>query len=234
MTFRATVDEVRSSWTSADRRPLLVFAVAVVSLWLARFGQNLASAEWTRLAELSWWAGTQIVAYLVLPLTVGALIGLRPRDVGWTWRGFGAHWTLYGAIFAVAVPFVIVASFTSAFQDQYPLLEVVPGQSEAFGDLARWWPLYALQFVAIESFFRGFLVLGLAPRLGSMSVLVAVVPYMMIHFVKPPAEALASVIGGLVLGSLALRTRSIMGGIGVHLGVAALMDVLALGHKGFL
>lgn len=174
------------------------------------------------------------MAYLVLPLSVGALIGLRPRDLGWSWRGIGAHWSLYGAIFAVAVPFVIVASSTAAFQDQYPLLEVLPGQSDVFADLARWWPLYALQFVAIESFFRGFLVLGLAPRFGSMSVFVAVVPYMMIHFVKPPAEALASVIGGLVLGFLALRTKSIVGGIAVHLGVAALMDVLALGHKGLL
>lgn len=212
----------------------MVFAVAVVALWVARFGQNLASPEWTRLTELSWWAGTQIVAYLVLPLSVAGLIGLRPRDLGWTWRGIGTHWTIYGAIFAVAVPFVIVASFSTAFQNQYPLLEVLPGQSEVFRDLVRWWPLYALQFVAIESFFRGFLVLGLAPRFGSMSVLVAVVPYMMIHFVKPPAEALASVVGGLVLGTLAFRTRSIVGGIAVHVGVAALMDVLALGHKGFL
>lgn len=212
----------------------MVFAVAVVSLWMARFGQNLASPEWTRLTELSWWAGTQIAAYLVLPLVAAALIGLRPRDLGWTWQGIGSHWTVYGVIFAVAVPFVIVASFTTAFQNQYPLLEVLPGQSDVFRDLVRWWPIYALQFVAIESFFRGFLVLGLAPRLGSMSVLVAVVPYMMIHFVKPPAEALAAVVGGLVLGTLALRTKSIVGGIAVHVGVAALMDVLALGHKGFL
>lgn len=212
----------------------MVFAVAVVSLWMARFGQNLASPEWTRLTELSWWAGTQIAAYLVLPLVAAALIGLRPRDLGWIWQGIGSHWTVYGVIFAVAVPFVIVASFTTAFQNQYPLLEVLPGQSDVFRDLVRWWPIYALQFVAIESFFRGFLVLGLAPRLGSMSVLVAVVPYMMIHFVKPPAEALAAVVGGLVLGTLALRTKSIVGGIAVHVGVAALMDVLALGHKGFL
>lgn len=211
-----------------------MFAVALLALWVARFGQNLASPEWTRLTELSWWASTQIGAYLVVPLSVAAMIGLRPRDLGWTWRGIGGHWTIYGAIFAVAVPFVILASFTTAFQNQYPLLEVLPGQSDVFGDLVRWWPLYALQFVAIESFFRGFLVLGLAPRFGSMSVLVAVVPYMMIHFVKPPAEALASVIGGVVLGTLALRTKSIVGGIAVHVGVAALMDVLALGHKGFL
>lgn len=217
-----------------DRRSVAVLGTALVSLWIARFGQNLASAQWTRLTELSWWAGTQILAYGVLPVAVAAVIGLRPRDLGWTFRGIGTHWKVYGVLFALAVPFVLVASTTSDFQAQYPLLEVLPGQSDVFEDLGRWWVVYALQFVAIEAFFRGFLVLGLAPRFGAMSVVIAVIPYMMIHFVKPPAEALASVVGGLVLGTLALRTRSIVGGIAVHLGVAALMDVAALWHKGFL
>jgi membrane protease YdiL (CAAX protease family) len=56
----------------------------------------------------------------------------------------------------------------------------------------------------------------------------------MIHFVKPPAEALASVIGGVVLGYLALRTGSIVWGIALHIAVAASMDIAALAHKGFL
>lgn len=223
------------SWRpSFDRRIALVLGVALVALWLARFGQDPVSPSWTRLAELNWWAGTQILAYGVLPLVAVSFVGLRPADLGWTVRGLGHHWRVYAALFAVAIPFVVVASGTASFQEQYPLLEVVRGQEGVWRDLAIWWPLYALQFAAIETFFRGFLVLGLASRLGSSAVLVAVVPYMMIHFVKPPAEALASVVGGLILGTLALRTGSIVGGVAVHLGVAAVMDVAALVHKDFL
>lgn len=219
---------------SFDRRTALVLGVGLGSLWLARFGHDPVSPSWTRLAELNWWAGTQILAYGVLPVVVVFVIGLRPRDLGWTVRGLGRHWRVYAVLFAVAVPFVVVVSGTASFQEQYPLLEVVRGQDNVWRDLAFWWPMYALQFAAIETFFRGFLVLGLAPRFGSSAVLVAVVPYMMIHFVKPPAEALASIIGGLVLGTLALRTGSIVGGVAVHLGVAAVMDVAALAHKDFL
>ena len=213
---------------------MVVLGVAVVSLWVARFGQNLASASWTRLTELNWWATTQILAYGIVPLVAILIIGLRPADIGWTWRGIGTHWPLYAGLFLVAVPFVVVASGTAQFQEQYPLLEVRPGDPEIWRDLALWWPVYALQFAAIEAFFRGFLVLGLARRVGSAAIVIAVVPYMMIHFVKPPAEAAASVVGGIVLGALALRTGSIVWGIALHLAVAALMDVLALGHKGFL
>lgn len=219
---------------SFDARTSLVVGVGLIALWLARFGQDLVSPSWTRLTELSWWAGSQILAYGVLPMVVMASVGLRPRDLGWTVRGLGRHWHVYAMLFAVAIPFVVVASGTTSFQEQYPLLEVVRGQEDVWRDLAIWWPVYALQFAAIETFFRGFLVLGLAPRLGSSAVLVAVVPYMMIHFVKPPAEALASIVGGLILGTLALRTGSIIGGIAVHLGVAAVMDAAALAHKGFL
>lgn len=225
---------VRSIGREFDRQTTALLVGAVTALWVARFGQNLASPSWTPLTELNWWAATQIFAYLIAPLTLAAFIGIQPRDLGWKWRGVAGHWKIYFALFAVAAPVVIAASFSRQFQDQYPLLEINPGQPDVWWDLARWWPMYLVQFVAIESFFRGYLVIGLARRFGSSAVFIAVVPYMMIHFVKPPTEALASVIGGVVLGVLALRTGSIMWGVALHLGIAALMDVMALGHKGFI
>ena len=39
---------------------------------------------------------------------------------------------------------------------------------------------------------------------------------------------------GVVLGSLAMQTRSIYAGLLVHVTVAILMDILALDHKGQL
>jgi membrane protease YdiL (CAAX protease family) len=56
----------------------------------------------------------------------------------------------------------------------------------------------------------------------------------MIHFTKPPAEALAAIVGGIVMGVLAYRTKSVWWGIALHVSVAALMDFLSLGHKGFI
>lgn len=217
-----------------DRRSISIFAVALVALWGAKFGYSWRSDEWTRLTEMSWWAGSQIVFYLLVPMVAVFLLGLRPADIGWRTRGTWNEGKKYLALFAIAAPFVIVASTTAEFQDRYPLYEIYRGQSDVWRDLSIWWPLYVAQFVAVETFFRGFLVLGLAPRIGRLSILVATVPYLMIHFVKPPVEALASIIGGLVMGSLAYRTKSVWWGVGLHVAVAALMDVMSLGHKGFI
>jgi hypothetical protein len=91
-----------------------------------------------------------------------------------------------------------------------------------------------MQFFAIEYFFRGFMTLGLKPRLGSASILVMPAPYCMIHYYKPFPEALGAIGAGLVLGVLAWRTETIIYGWFLHYAVALSMDLLALWQIGRL
>lgn len=91
-----------------------------------------------------------------------------------------------------------------------------------------WEIAYLTQFFALEFFFRGFLVLGLGRVIGRASIWLAMIPYCMIHYHKPPLEAFAAIVAGVVLGEVAYRTRSIAGGVIVHVGVAATMELLAL------
>ena len=95
-------------------------------------------------------------------------------------------------------------------------------------DLWAWEGLYAAQFVSLEFFFRGFILNGLRRALGSNAIFVMIVPYCMIHYGKPMPETLGAIGAGLILGTLALRTRSIWGGVLIHISVALTMDVLAL------
>lgn len=219
---------------AVDRRSVVILLVAAGCLFGARFGQDLRPDHWGRLARLSFWAATQIVCYGVVPLVAAwVLLGLRPAELGIRVRGTLEHAWMYAALFVVAVPFVVIASTTAGFQERYPLLEV-PLDGHVYPALALWWVWYAFQFFAVETFFRGFLVHGLAPRLGWLSIVVATVPYLMIHFVKPAPEAAASIVGGLVMGYLALRTGSVVWGVALHVSVAALMDVSSLWHRGLL
>ena len=212
----------------------MVLLVAALCLNAARFSQRWIPDDWGRLAEMNTWAGTQILFYAVVPLLVWVLVLRQPVvDIGLRLRGTSEHWRVYLGLFLVAIPFVLVASTTHEFQLNYPLYEVFPGD-DPWPALWLWWAFYALQFFAIEVFFRGFLVHGLVPRFGAWSVVIMVIPYTMIHFVKPPAEALAAIAGGLVMGTLSLRTRSIWWGVGLHCSVAALMDVASLWHKDLL
>jgi membrane protease YdiL (CAAX protease family) len=220
---------------AADRRAAVVLVTGALCLWGAWFGQDLAPESWSRLAELCWWATTQIVCFAVVPLAVAWLVlDLPPTELGWRVRGTSSHAGVYVALFGLAVPVVVAASFTAVFQQKYPLYEVSRGDVGIYDELAVWWFFYGLQFVAVETFFRGFLLHGLVPRLGALAVVVPVVPYTMLHFVKPPAEALAAIVGGMVMGALSYRTRSIWWGVGLHVAVASVMDVSSLAHKGLL
>lgn len=224
--------------TVADRRgdidATVVLLTAAVSLtlasyWARRDGTGLVDAG-SQLGELGAWAIVTIAAYVVPPVLVTRFVLQRPlRSLGLRVRGIGAHWRWYAGLLAVAVPFVVGASFAPSFQDKYPFYDLAPAEG-LWPNLWTWWALYGAQFVALEFFFRGFLVHGLAPRLGFVAVPVMVVPYTMIHYGKPMPEALAAVVGGVVLGTLSWRTRSIWWGAALHVAIAATMDLSALWH----
>jgi membrane protease YdiL (CAAX protease family) len=59
---------------------------------------------------------------------------------------------------------------------------------------------------------------------------VMVVPYCMIHYGKPMPETLGAIVAGIVLGTLAMRTRSIWGGVLIHIAVAITMDMMAVAN----
>jgi membrane protease YdiL (CAAX protease family) len=100
-------------------------------------------------------------------------------------------------------------------------------------DLLAWESQYLATFVAVEFFFRGYLLFGLRRLLGSLSIFAAMVPYCLVHVLKPPSEALGSIVAGVLLGTLALRTGSIWCGVLLHSFIALAMDLLAAwqGHR---
>ena len=95
-----------------------------------------------------------------------------------------------------------------------------------------WESLRGARFIALEFFFRGYLLFSLEERMGYNAIAVAALPYGLLHFGKPFPEAMGAVVAGAVLGMFALRTRSIAGGALVHIFVATTMDLLALWRLG--
>ena len=201
------------------------------------FAQRLHAAMTTSPSaegnDLTFWAIVQISSY-VLPAMLVVKFWFRERlaDFGVRIVGTGRQAGVYAALFLVALPALLFASTTGEFQDRYPFLRIESG--DALRPLFVWWGLYALQFCALEFFFRGFLVHGLAPRFGSAAVFVMAVPYNMLHYGKPMLEALAAIVGGIALGLLALRSRTIWYGAALHIAVAATMDLLSLWHRGVI
>jgi uncharacterized protein len=166
-------------------------------------------------------------------LVIRFVMGGRLRDFGLRIRGSMSHMWGYVLLFAVSLPFIVTVASSAPFLAKYSFYHLGP-QEGFWPYLWGWWLLYALQFAALEFFFRGFMIHGLKLRLGYAAIFVMMVPYVMLHFQKPILEALAALGGAVVLGTLSLKTRSVWWGAALHISIAGTMEALALLHKGLL
>jgi hypothetical protein len=141
----------------------------------------------------------------------------------------------YVLLLLVVLPLVVAASFHPSFIRQYPMYKTSSAhlylQVPEWVTVAGYETAYALDFITVELFFRGFMILGLASLLGRSTILPMAVTYCLLHFGKPAAEAASSMVGGYILGVLAFETRSIWGGIIVHIGLAWMMELAAFFQK---
>lgn len=221
---------------AAARRIAIMLLYTAVALTLMEFVFrpdffNRNFPQWTTphmgLYPHLWWALGTIILYLPIPMLIVRFgFGQRPRDYGWRFDVRLRHWLLYGVMLLAVLPLVFYAANRPEFLAVYPFFRgafVAPASTVLVWEMA-----YLAQFLALEFFFRGFLAIGLGQLLGRAAVWVAVVPYCMIHYHKPLPEALAAIVAGVILGEVAQRTRSIVGGVVVHTGVAVTMDILAL------
>jgi membrane protease YdiL (CAAX protease family) len=255
---REEADAAASTTRATDRKMIIVFVASALALTCNNFLSDGTHPQWLESTlraigfsglalrlhdamlvsshrefnQLAFWAVVVIATYVVPPvICIRFLFHERVRDYGLRIRDTSTYVRTYAVLFGIAFPLIVAASFSSAFQEKYPFYHPVAGQP--LGPyLYWWWILYWCQFVALEFFFRGFMVHGLVPRLGWAAIFAMVVPYNMLHYGKPMPEALAAIVGGIVLGTLALKTKSIWLGASLHISIALTMDLCALWHLG--
>jgi membrane protease YdiL (CAAX protease family) len=235
-------------------QPLSAWIDEITSARYAALSRNVAWATWQTLAFAP-------VPLLVIKLVLRdrlANYGLKLRGATRCWYVYlGMYLVMVPAVLAVSTtdsfqrtyPFLKPSrsvESTSAFPEAGVVdeasIDTLPGDglmerllpnvpSQYWPQFWTWQWFYAIQFVALEFFFRGFLVHALRRQMGAYAILVMTVPYCMIHFGKPIPETLGAIGAGLVLGFMSLKTRSIWMGAALHIAVAMTMDFAALAQK---
>ena len=137
----------------------------------------------------------------------------------------------YLLLLLLMLPLILLAASGHDFQLAYPKLALIHTQN---GERLGFWRTlifelaYGTDFFTIEFFFRGFVVLCFARYAGRAAILPMALFYCTIHFGKPLAECISSFFGGLILGAIVFNTRSIWGGLVVHLGIAWAMEIAGM------
>ena len=127
---------------------------------------------------------------------------------------------------AISVPFFVVVGFFSSFDasiaEEYPINRNA-GNSLAMFVLHGF--TYGLFYLGWEFHFRGFLQFGLRDSLGAgNALLVQVLASVLVHLGKPCIETYAAILGGIVWGLIAYRTRSLSVGLSQHFALGLSLD----------
>lgn len=137
----------------------------------------------------------------------------------------------YLILLLLIAPFIFWASTTAGFLAQYPIYKA--NFAAAYLKIPNWVTaaifelFYGIDFVFVELFFRGFLIILIGRYFGPQVVILAASIYCLFHLGKPVGETISSFFGGMLLGIFSYYSRSIYGGIVLHLGVAYMMELFA-------
>lgn len=252
--MRNLIDRITTDFSLLDRKAvfaLVYAAVGLTSIFYLKNQENVAAilsgtsleclgafitdASSNNLPALGWWVVVVTIFYFVIPaLVIKRFYRESLADYGLRFRVEPGFAKLFTTAIAIMLPLVYMMSLTESFTAKYPFLKISNGEAYIGMTLLVWELIYFIQFFGLEFFFRGFLVHSLKPALGIYSIFAMSVPYCMIHFGKPPAEAFSAIVAGVFLGWLSYRNGNIWMGLLLHCTVAFSMDVLALYNKGLL
>lgn len=234
-----------------DKRPAIVLMVVAICLLMlnymkfnstfyatleilySSFSENplldvnrLRSQTFFPLLTQTWWSFWHVITFVLIPVFIIKMVLKEPlKNYGLGVGRLRKHIRWYLLLVAPILCFVVIVSFRDDFTNHYPFYKLA---HRSWFDLISWEVLYLLQFVCVEFFFRGFIIQACRPTFGVNAIFVMIVPYLMIHFSKPWLEASGAIFFGLFLGVLAFHTRTIWGGVMVHVSIALSMDIAAL------
>ena len=184
---------------------------------------------------------------LWVPLLVIVLVLKRdPSEFGMAVgdRRQGLKWALF--LWLAMLPLIVFAGHLPAFREQYlnhRLTQPLAGVGSVFDGAHAHLPALIYYELSMgfymfcwEFFFRGFLLFGLREsKLGTWgAVILQALPFMLLHWSwrsdvsKPFIEVLGSLPAALILGILAIRTKSFVYGFVAHWGVSMALDVYLL------
>lgn len=173
---------------------------------------------------LYWFIGDFITLFILTILVIKFLLKENILNYGLKFGDYHSGVFYSGIFVSIMIIIIWFVSAQSGFAEKYPHLD----------DAKRSWNIFLiyeigmlLYMFAWEFIWRGFMLFGLEPKFGFYSVLIQMIPFVILHNGKPFLETFGAIFGGIALGILALRTRSIYYCVVTHIGVMFSIDLIS-------
>jgi hypothetical protein len=227
--FFCSLDNKKSFFHNKPFVILLVVAPAIFALKMALHTELPFSRDinWNEYWNRIYYWPLRLVITIALLILLWKKFDDDQPFYGLAIKGF--KWKPYVLMLLCMIPLIVIASTQRDFLAMYPKINSVLhiGNSIRLSWFHKFlFELsYGSDFFGIEIFFRGFLILAFMKWVGMDAILPMACFYCTIHFGKPLGECISSYFGGLLLGIVVYNTRSIYGGLIVHLGIAWMMEI---------
>ncbi len=177
------------------------------------------------LAEYLYWFISDFFTLFILSLLIiKFVLKENLRDYGLIWGDYKTGIKISVFFLAVMLPIIWIASSADSFVQKYPHLH---SAKESWGLFLIYESGMLIYMFAWEFIWRGFMLFGLKEKFGYYAVLIQMIPFVILHNGKPELETFGAIAGGIALGILALRTKSIYYCVAVHIGVMFFIDFIS-------
>ena len=209
---------------------ILLLAALIVILQMAWGDRRFFRSELAPLLELErsglgswiWWFGMQGFLGFIVP------VALLKWGFRFSWKEMGLGLGDYSfalKVTALYLPLVVIGTWilsdSAAFQAKYPHHQEAAFNWNVFFIYELFFLLY---WIGWEYLWRGFVLFGTARTFGPMAIVIQAMPFAIMHFDKPFAEALLSIVGGVALGALVWRSRSFWIAVPIHAAQMFILD----------
>ncbi|MCW8812838.1 MAG: CPBP family intramembrane metalloprotease [Ignavibacteriaceae bacterium] len=173
---------------------------------------------------LYWFLGDFITLFILSTLIIKFIFKENLNDYGLKFGDYKIGLILSLIFFIIMLPFVWFFSATPDFVVKYPHLLSARTNWDEFIIYESALLVYMFGW---EFIWRGFMLFGLEKKFGYYSVLIQMIPFVILHNGKPIPETFGAIAGGIALGILAFRTRSIYYCVITHMGVMLSIDLIS-------
>lgn len=205
---------------------LLVYIYHGMDEAFARYFSHLSNLYYFDIYRYVYQFLTTLVLFFLFPLIIIKLVFKEKlKNYGLTLgdKRYGLRFIII-TIPLIVTPIIFLASRMPQVRAEYPLSKLVQDNASVF--LLYEFSYVLLYYVGWEFFFRGYMLFGLREKFGdTYAILLQVIPSALLHFNKPESEFLGSIVLGIVLGYIALRTRSILYPLIIHSCIGVFTDL---------
>jgi len=177
------------------------------------------------LAEILYWLVSDSVTCFLIPVLMLIIIGEKISCYGLNFSKAGKGFRYIITAFICIVPLLWIISAQDSFINYYP--SISEGR-ENFSVFLVYQLGLIIYLFAWEFLWRGYLLFGLEKKFGFYSIFIQLIPFVVLHNGKPVLETVSAIAGGVLLGFIALRTRSFIYGFIIHLALISGLEIISV------